>query len=417
MKRPNSKIFVLTILIIFSQTKILFTQNNAGCNGSRFIDKIFTFADIKSTDVKYGANFNNGILEDLRMTVYEPKDDTLSERPAVILAAGTTFTGGGDVRFFMTELAREYANRGYVAVSIHYRQLPDGTTLNASNIQGALADAMHDMKAAVRFLKFDRKTENIFKLDTNFIFVGGFSSGAMAALHLAYFGEEDNNSSFYGIVMAKGGLEGQSNDITESSSKVRGVINHAGGILDLDFIQPEEPWILSFHGTADNSISINTAQAITPTGYNTGLILHGSNVIHQKATELDIENLLISSEGGGHAIYSGNDKEGDFMKAFTFLEKELCDNTVGNAPIIQADSDNLILFPNPANDRIYLRYNGNKTIKLQLYDRMGNFKKNFEINRSKSSISLLDLPDGMYFYYISDFHASEHQSGKIIVQH
>ena len=45
---------------------------------------------------------------------------------------------------------------------------------------------MADLKSLIRYIKKDHVQSNILKIDTNSIFAGGYSAGAVTAIHSAY---------------------------------------------------------------------------------------------------------------------------------------------------------------------------------------------------------------------------------------
>ena len=58
------------------------------------------------------------------MDIYQPKDDTLLERPAIIfIHSGAFFTGSNEAQD-MVALSQSAAKRGYVAISSSYRLGP-----------------------------------------------------------------------------------------------------------------------------------------------------------------------------------------------------------------------------------------------------------------------------------------------------
>lgn len=73
----------------------------------------------------------------------------------------------------------EFAQMGYVTVTINYRLSRDYT----NNIMDAISDATEDARSAVDWL---RENASEYKIDTENIFVGGSSAGGITALHLGY---------------------------------------------------------------------------------------------------------------------------------------------------------------------------------------------------------------------------------------
>jgi len=274
-------------------------QKTIICESDRYIKPIFDEAEINT--VKYGSNINtSGAQQDLLMDVYQPKGDTLSKRPVLVLAFGGSFIGGD--RKQLSEIAIEMTKLGYVSVCIDYRllsfsQLP----FDSVKALDIAIKASTDMKAAIRHLRKDANTENKFRIDSDFILAGGVSAGAITAIQAAYFDASDNTESQVQAAIAKnGGVEGNSGDAENLSysSKVQGVINMSGAIYRLSYIDSGEPPIISIHGDAD---------AIVPYAYDVVRVfgipiipLHGSSEIDKRAKEIGLKSSFKTVIGGGH---------------------------------------------------------------------------------------------------------------------
>lgn len=202
----------LTASVLFI-LPLLSNAQSSPCNDFRFLQVIFT--DTESTnDVKYGENTTiGGVSQDLLMDIYEPQGDTATTRIAIVLAAGGAFSGGdrGDLQ----ALCENFATRGYVAIAIDTR--PFDLTLNAATTETQMLDwlfkAATDVKAAVRFLRQETDAGNRYGINPNAIFVGGVSTGALAATHATMVGPGDDvGTAFEAVVTANGGWEGNSND-------------------------------------------------------------------------------------------------------------------------------------------------------------------------------------------------------------
>lgn len=246
-------------------------------------------------DVEYGSNLNqNGNLESLLMDVYQPEGDTAGARPLVIFAHDGGFYTGDKVRGY--EIASYLVKSGYVVASINYRLINE---VNPINIILANIDAVHDMRAAVRYFYKDAAGSNNYKIDTNNIFVSGFSAGAFMALNYVFWNNIEELRKFGGdqlveYVNQRGGISGNSGN-AGFSEEITAAINFAGAMVDTSFIADETIPILSVHGNADD---------VVPFGYgesnNSGVFTYGSEIIHEKMGELGMENELIEINGGDH---------------------------------------------------------------------------------------------------------------------
>jgi acetyl esterase/lipase len=107
------------------------------------------------------------------------------------------FHGGGffkGARSEITDVAREWAARGFVSVNADYRVDPGSQCMQLAAFSGAaraaattrcseaMDAAMHDAQAAVRWVRA-HATE--LRVDPDRVAVGGFSAGALTATHVA----------------------------------------------------------------------------------------------------------------------------------------------------------------------------------------------------------------------------------------
>ncbi|HAS46027.1 MAG TPA: hypothetical protein DCS93_36430 [Microscillaceae bacterium] len=259
-------------------------------NGVRYKDLVF--AEVKATrDITYGENTDqSGSKVSLRMNIFEPVNDQVMNRPLVVLAHGGGFAEGSKEDF--DSLATSLAQSGYVAATIQYRLLAGDN----ARLQIAVVDAVHDMRAAVRFFTKD----NQYNIDTQNIFIGGFSAGAVTALHYAYFDNTNLATASPTIknYIASVGFTGTSGN-AGASETVKGVINIAGGLFRANWVDAGEPILYSIHGTADPSYTKEPAAINDPNGDFT----EGSGLIHPRANAVNVTNTLKKIEGGNHGAF------------------------------------------------------------------------------------------------------------------
>ena len=259
-------------------------------NGTRYKDLVF--AEVKATrDVVYGENTDqSGAKISLNLSIFEPANDQIMNRPLVVLAHGGGFAEGSKEDF--DSLATSLAQSGYVAATIQYRLLAGD---NAS-LQKGVVDAVHDMRAAVRFFTKD----NQYNIDTQNIFIGGFSAGAVTALHYAYFDNANLATASPTIqnYIAVVGFTGTSGN-AGASETIKGVINISGGLFRANWVDVGEPILYSIHGTADPSYTKEPAAVNDPNGDFT----EGSGLIHPRADVVGVTNTLKKIEGGDHGAF------------------------------------------------------------------------------------------------------------------
>ena len=165
----------------------------------RYLDAMYTEVNVTS-DVTYGSNI--GIitqapaLEDLKLDIYEPVGDTVTNRPVVLLLHTGTFLPAvvngqatGDKKDnALVELCTRLAKKGYVAVSANYRlgwnPLSSDPEVRRATLTQAFYRAQQDARTAVRFLRKSVEEGNPYGIGDKFA-VGGEDTGGYMALALA----------------------------------------------------------------------------------------------------------------------------------------------------------------------------------------------------------------------------------------
>lgn len=244
-------------------------------------------------NINTGSGVVYGVLPDINtMDIFEPRGDTTADRPVVILAPGGNFDPA-QIDYshnLLIPLAKKLAHAGYFAAVINYRT---GETNSADKYKKAFYDALHDLKAAIRYFRKDADTENQYRIDTSKIYIGGWSAGAQIGLYNAYVNTEDELSiEEQNELKSHDGFEGNSGN-PGYSSQVSGIISMAGNIVDLSDIQPGDPIIMCIHGTDDAVISIDSQARFYETVY-------GSRPIIARAREINLTNKFIEIENGQH---------------------------------------------------------------------------------------------------------------------
>ncbi|HNK29470.1 MAG TPA: alpha/beta hydrolase fold domain-containing protein [Ferruginibacter sp.] len=337
----------LLLLLLLPAATALSAQN-PGCDGTRY--KLPVFSTVTKTTVKYctaPSYFSNQTV-DLHVDIYQPAGDTISMRPALVLAHGGSFIFGN--KSDMQQVCEVFAAKGYVALSIQYRLYPviplgypDSTA-----IMDAAMKAVSDMKAAVRFLRQDAAGANTFRIDPNHIFIGGYSAGAVTALHAGYLDNNDNIPGFIqSRINANGGLEGNSGDAANHafSSASGAVVNMSGGLYRREWIGPQSLPLVSIHGTADDVVNYNSGLA-ADIAY-----LEGSHLLHARAEEVGVWNDLTTVVGAGHTdLYTSATYAAPlyafFDKAANLLESLTC-TASGTSESAGRQAVDWNVYPNP----------------------------------------------------------------------
>ncbi len=303
-----------------------------GCDGMRYKTQVFNNVDV-DLEVQYGnalqpTIFNPNATTDLGVDIYQPVGDTLCARPLIIWAFGGAFVVGTSLSPDIVTLCNRFTEMGYVNASIDYRLSPDLLFDNSNqNAYEAVMLASHDLKAAVRFFYKDAATTNTYKIDTNRIYVGGVSAGGIAAVHVAYLDDlNEVPGPIYNDFVNNGGIEGNSGN-PGYSSKVAGVINLCGAILDTTWMVAGDAPIVSLHGTNDGTVPYDNSP-ITLLGVN--LLVAGSEPIHQRADNLGIDNDLYLWQGAGHTPFVS---DGAYMDTTVWVVRDFLAEQVCKVPV------------------------------------------------------------------------------------
>lgn len=312
--------------------------------------------------VVYGqATTNTGASQSLAMDLYVPVESNTAPRPVMVFFHGGSFVGGTRNDAVMTRLCQEFARRGYVTATASYRL---GVSIGITNpldaeFAKAAIRATQDAKAAVRFLRRSvvegvtgQSGLNPFGIDTNRIFIGGYSAGAITALHAAYFRDTALATPLVRNMLrvVGGGLEGVSGN-PAYSSRVHGVFNMAGALLDSVLLQAPVHPTVHFHGMQDDVVPFARGYA---TFVGSPIIqLDGSSLLHPRIQRLGARSELHSFPTLGHDLtdtVSTNfiiQKTAEFFYTTLTATQELAKNPF-----------RLHAYPNPCSDQIRLTLTG-----------------------------------------------------------
>lgn len=390
----NSLLISLAITVF--GTCVLQAQN-PGCDGSRYLDDVFT--TVKKTSVVYAPTIGHqGQNMNLSMDVYEPQGDALSARPVVILAHGGSFMFGDKSN--MQPWCELLAKKGYLAVSIQYRLFPffDLGVPDSIEVFDTAIKATGDMKAAVRYFREDAATANLFRADAANIFIGGYSAGAVTALHTAYLDADDQIPSFLEtLISANGGLEGISGTATNKTypSHSKAVVNMSGGLYRSFWVEGNESSLVSIHGTADATVPYTYGLAANIA------YLEGSSLVHTQADAVGLWNNLLTVPGAGHTnLYEQAQwkpfRDTFWVNATTLLESLACATVEANEPVSVLEPWSI--YPNPSNGEVLTIQlpNAVATADLLVYDLLGKVVFQQQYIGNQTTVSLSKLPKGLY---------------------
>ena len=336
-----------TVLTLFLSFTALFHAQEP-CSTGRYATDVFTAVSITS-NIVYGQNtsFSNQNTP-LKLDFYAPTGDTATKRPLIIWTHGGSFLGGSKTDPDMVALSNAFAKKGYVCASIDYRT--GFFPIDSANSVKAVMRAVQDLRASVRFFYKDQAENiNTYKIDTNNIFVGGSSAGAITALHLAYLDRscEINGYVPQGVLSTLGGLEGNSGNPCYSS-KVNGVINLCGALAQYGWLENGDLPLCSLHGTTDGTVKYN--RGIVNPGVAL-MYLDGSRMLHEQAQAVGVPTNFYTFHGAGHVPYLGTsatqvaymDTTVNFVRDY-LLERLGCSNSILQAANTPAQTANLYAF-------------------------------------------------------------------------
>ena len=220
-------------------------------------------------------------------------------------------------------------------------------------------------------MRKDHANANTYGIDPSTIFIGGYSSGGVLAIHLAFIDVisdlPTSPINVQALVSVIGGtLEGDAGN-NGYSSEVQGVISFAGGINNLNWIDANDEPIVSVQGTDDLTVNYNCGP-----GLNNPAVLNlcGAGQIHPKADTVGIINdkLIFVGEGHGWGIGNINSK---FLQAISFTSDFLypllpCNQTTD---MIEDAINPLTIFPNPSHGSFIL--NTTKQVRIDIFNPLG----------------------------------------------
>jgi dienelactone hydrolase len=192
----------------------------------------------------------------LTLDMYQPTGDTQTGRPGIVLVHGGSFVGGSSTDSGVVKLAKAFAQRGYVAVSINYRLLGDKEKCGQEDPPSqacvtAVLAAQHDAQAAVRWLRANAGT---YRIDPTRIAIEGTSAGAGTALAVGVNSGDPGDS----------GNPGFSSRV-EAAVAISADWPHS---LASTYFDPADSPILMFNGTADQVVPIQAATQTAADLYN-----------------------------------------------------------------------------------------------------------------------------------------------------
>ena len=396
------------IITIFIITLFAFSASAQLCtNDSRFTNTTyFTDGQISS---QLNANYGNAVDWQgnnvaLKLDAYYPtlSIDTLPLRPLILMVHGGGLIGGDKINY--TRVCKEFAKRGFVAITINYRL---GLNCNTDTISEEKAKyrAQQDINAAFRYVSANA---SILRVDTSWMFIGGGSAGSVASLGVVYISQSEWNTFTPTLQTLLGNLNSSGNSLTNTFN-IKGVFNDWGAMLKTSMQPAEMLPMVSFHGDADSTVAIDST-------FGGGCIhvekSYGSRAMHNLLLANGVCSDLSVKPGGGHGVYQDSMFGTPFRvgRAACFFKSLFCNNC---SSFYQTDSitancsvttsiDNSVtvnkiqIYPNPFIDKITIsNIEGNETFLL-----FNQFGQIIYSGHSIQTQDFFELPQGIYYLKI-----------------
>ena len=300
MKIRKFKLFFILLftfhLNINAQTKL--SNSNTEQQNKRYKNDIFTTID-SLIDIPYGTAINlKGKAESLLLNLFMPPAiDTVQNRPLVIFIHGGGFRNNNKSSSISNKLGIRLGKKGFVVASIDYR-LGIAETNTNQDYHEAMFRAQQDARAAVRFL---RKNAVKFGIDEKQVYLAGSSAGAMTALAVAYMDQDeiplDIDQSKWGDLEGNSGNEGY-------SSKVQGVFNLWGSMIDYKWIKKGDAPLYNAAGLADATVPYDSS-------YDYHSFKYGPFILYQQCLRLGISTAWRPFYNAGHTLTNIPGQGGD----------------------------------------------------------------------------------------------------------
>lgn len=397
------------LILLFSST-LFCTKSKGGDCGQRYANIIVTDSVLITKDIWYGRSQNSdGTWKDLYLDFYQPYNDSLTDRPLLLFMHGGSFLNGDKNMLEAYYPCYEMARRGYCAASLSYRIEANPLNLiSPEKMIKAVMRAVQDAKAGIRyFYRIAKDSNNVYGIDTNQIFMGGCSAGALAAMHTVYMNSIDElEPDFRRYVSQLGGIDGNSGN-TGYSSAVKGVVQISGALRDKHYLDDNiNIPMVSVHNNTDLSVPSRYGR---PYFIPTLPQVCGSIKLHEYALTIGLDNPLYIVPGIGHVPYKSNDDGSPVQPIYdstmtliaNFLHKYVTCNAVTTPVRDITFSIKTNIYPNPANETITVEINALKEdFYIEIYDYLGKIVFREKLTSTRSNFSLPNINKGNYHVMI-----------------
>ncbi|MDR0206414.1 MAG: RecX family transcriptional regulator [Bacteroidales bacterium] len=356
-RKPKAKIDGKSIS--FSNTYTVYEFPKITEFPNRFLDTLFktqvirnvAFAQVEgfwdfnfASEDEIGKALLGGIVStfrkknlNLKMDIYMPLNAGKYERPLLMLIHGGAFYIGDKSEQAIAEVCRYFASLGYTTASINYRM---GFQPTKASIERTGYMAVQDAHAAMRFLIANAGK---YRVNPEYLFVGGTSAGGITALYLAFMQNKDRpESSFKSLINNDlGNIEavGKNNDIT---FQIKSVANLWGAVNNLNLLKNNNVSVLSYHGVKDPIVPYDYDYPMQKTVKKGAPLLfskmYGSKPIHKELNKLGYREKLVSINIEAHTLWETDKKLNDtFYRISNDMKLFFYHDLVPNPMIIEQD--------------------------------------------------------------------------------
>lgn len=309
------KTTILSILLLIGITTMMHAQDY------RYVKSIFPSVTF-SYDIVYGTadylnppyiDETNTTEHDLIMDMYQPHGDNFTMRPAIIFTHGGGFFSGSRTVDDMNAFCDTFARKGYVTVTIDYRQGVEVYDNADMHYNRAAYRGLQDGRKIVRLL---RAIAGSYGIDPDKIYFLGNSAGAFIGLNALYMDEDElpeyvgaypytNPLPPYNTIIAPdlGNPDiGGNLNIDGSPNAVIGLWGGVGDTLTIEADNNQNVFMV--HGTADDVVPFTSGP---PFGLTNLSPVYGS---FSMSIRLQNEGIPAAEtyfvEGVGHEFYGAD---------------------------------------------------------------------------------------------------------------
>jgi len=286
----------------------------------------------------FTSTFKKRMLS-LKMDIYVPQNSGKFERPLLLLIHGGAFYVGDKSSSAIVEACKYFASLGYTTASINYRI---GFQPSKASIERTGYTAVQDAHAAVRFLI---EHAHKYKIDTDYIFVGGSSAGGITALNLAFLQNQNRPESSFKSFLYKdlGDIEsvGKHNEIT---FQLKSIANLWGGLNDLNLLKNNNVSVLSYHAKDDPIVPFDydyPMQKIVKNFASTFFSkIYGSKPLHKELNRLGYREQLVVVDKQVHNLWeTGGAPNETFFEIIADMKRFFYYDLVPNPVTIEHDAE------------------------------------------------------------------------------